>query len=180
MAQLLLGLLAGGDVDDVAADPHDTAVLNLGPADRAHPDPLTVRADQAQLEVVSLAFGHQPLERRFQHRFAVRVEGGDRRGDVGRLVGPVQAVDAVDLVGPRQLPGRNVVVPAPGLADLLSPVQEVGQPTQLSRGTHVLGDVPRGREYALDLTSGIPEHRRVHRHRKAVSGPGHQGQQRSR
>ena len=92
------------------------------------------RADQPELEVVGFTLGHQPLERRLDDRRTVSVVGGDVRRDVVRVIDLVDPVDAVHLVGPDHPTGRDVVLPAAGLADLLRARQQVGHVCEVLLG----------------------------------------------
>ena len=84
-AKRLLDPLAFGDITDVASDAHNAAVVDHRPADRAHPDPLPIGADQPELEIVRHALGHQPLERRIDDRRALGIVGRDRLRDLRRI-----------------------------------------------------------------------------------------------
>ena len=139
VGSLFVGL-AFGHILEGAKQAHHLAVLDHRLALRAHRECAALGRDERQLEVPGRAVGHAGLHRRLNQRprfGGVEIEGRQQPG----LDRAVDLVDAVDLVGPAQVPGREFKLPTAHPGDRAHALKQAAgmlqRPPVVDAGSHV-------------------------------------------
>ena len=150
LAQRLFEELALRDVHDVAGDPNDLVALRDGPCHGAHPEPTAVGGAELQIQVVRGPGFHDVTERGGDHGAVLGQIEVDVVIDVVDVEARFDPVDAVDLIGPADLFGVHVVLPATEPADLLRLAQQSLRDRGLGLGRLSFRDVAGHGEHGRD------------------------------